>query len=56
MIFKDRKEVVDIHHDGKEITAVYYGRRLMWEAVKSCYGRGMWRNDKPWREDDAWRN
>lgn len=56
MIVKDRKEIVDIHIDGKAGTTLHKGGRLVWEAVKSCFGRGMWRSDKPWRNDDAWRN
>ena len=56
MIFKDGKEVVDIHYDGKAATALYKGKRLIWEAVKSCFGRGMWINEKPWSNTDGWRN
>lgn len=56
MIIKNRKEVADIHHGGKSATALYRGRRLVWEAVKSCFGRGMWINAKGWVNADAWRN
>lgn len=56
MIFKDKKEVVDIHVNGKAGTMLYKGRTLLWEAVKSCFGRGMWINDKPWSNTDGWRN
>ena len=56
MIFRNRKEIVDIHVHGKTGTMLYKGRRLFWEAVKSCFGRGMWINDKPWSNNDGWRN
>ena len=56
MIVKDGKEVVDIHHGGKAGTSLYKGRRLVWEAVKSCFGRGMWIDTKPWTNSDGWRN
>ena len=52
--------------NGKEVTAVYVGRRvvsaiyrggvLVWQAVRSCFGSGFWRNDKPWRNDEGWKD
>ena len=56
MIIKGRKEVADIHVGGKTGTMLYRGRRLVWEAVKSCFGRGMWVNEKGWVNEDGWRN
>lgn len=56
MNFRNKKEVVDIHVAGKTGTMLYKGRRLVWEAVKSCFGRGMWINGKGWVNADAWRN
>lgn len=45
-----------IYFSGKVITAVHYGAKLVWEAVKSCFGKGFWVNRKPWRNSDAWKN
>jgi hypothetical protein len=56
MIFRNGKEIVDIHKGGKAATALYKGSRLVWEAVKSCFGRGMWIEAKPWVNTDGWRN
>ena len=56
MFAREGKEIVDIRVQGKTGTMLYKGRRLVWEAVKSCFGRGMWINDKPWSNDDGWRN
>ena len=56
MIFKDGKEVTGIFHGGKTVTALYKGSILVWEAVKSCFGRGMWVNEKGWVNEDGWRN
>ena len=30
--------------------------KLVWELVSSCFGSGYWNNEKPWKNDDAWRN
>ncbi len=40
----------------KAIEAVYKGAVLIWEAVSSCFGSGMWINTRPWSNDDAWNN
>ena len=56
MIFKDGKEVTGIFYKGKTGTALYKGNTLVWEAVKSCFGRGMWVGEKGWVNSDGWRN
>ena len=40
----------------KPIAYVYLGINLIWSAVSSCFGSGMWLNDKRWSNDDAWKN
>jgi len=29
---------------------------LVWQAVRSCFGTGLWNNDKPWDNDELWNN
>ncbi len=38
------------------VTEIYRGARLVWSAIKSCFGKGFWVNEKPWLNNDAWRN
>lgn len=40
----------------KVISAVYLGLKLIWQYIKSCFGRGYWINDKMWSNTDAWAN
>lgn len=40
----------------KIIAAVYKGAKLLWQYIKSCFGRGYWINDKMWSDKDAWAN
>ena len=56
MIVKGNKEAAGIFKGGKVATALYKGNRLGWEGVRSCFGKGMWVNGKPWRNADGWRN
>ena len=30
--------------------------RLIWELVNSCFGSGVWVNDRPWNNSDGWNN
>lgn len=55
-IFIGGKEITAVTAYGKVITAIYAGGKLVWQAVRSCFGAGHWRNDKPWLNDEAWRN
>lgn len=51
-----KKEITAINVGRKAIAYVYEGLKLVWQAVRSCYGRGYWINDKPWLNDDGWKN
>lgn len=43
------------YYGDKAISSVYYGLRLVWEAIRSCFGKGCWVEGKPWVESDAWK-
>lgn len=47
---------VEIHAQGHSIVAMYAGSHLVWEQIRSCYGRGRWIPDKPWLDNDTWKN
>ncbi len=56
MIYKNEKEITAIYHAEKVITAVYHGVRLVWQAIRSCFGSGVWIEEYPWLDEDAWRD
>ena len=56
MIYRNGHEVTDIRRGERPISAVYRGVRLVWEAIKSCFGKGFWVNNAPWVNGDGWRN
>lgn len=58
-----QKQITDIltgESVQKNIGAIYKGTQLVWRtvysAIKSCFGSGTWRPDKPWIGTDTWRN
>lgn len=56
MILKRNKEITGRYFGSKIISSIYYGTKLIWEAISSCFGAGYWDNDKPWNNNDAWNN
>lgn len=56
MIRKDKKDTTAIYRNGIAHTAVYKGYQLVWQAVRSCFGRGYWINARPWLNNDSWKN
>lgn len=56
MIFHGEKEITAINYGKKAIAYVYKGARLVWQAIRSCYGAGYWDNNKPWLDTDGWKD
>lgn len=55
-IYKNNKETEAINHSGTKFEAVYHMGKLVWEAIRSCFGSGYWKNDAPWLNNDGWKN
>lgn len=57
MIIKDNFNISEIYlGTGETISAIYKGDILIWENIRSCYGKGFWDNEKPWSNEDGWQN
>lgn len=56
MLYNNNNEKTGIFHLGKAIQSVFHLGKLVWQAIRSCFGLGAWRNDLPWSNDDAWSN
>lgn len=58
-IWRNGKEITGIYRKGKNIQEVWKyidgAWRMVWQAVRSCFGAGFWRGDKPWIGSDAWK-
>lgn len=55
MIYKEGKELTERFFGTRVISAVYKGATLVWEAIRSCFGKGCWIDGKPWAESDPWK-
>lgn len=72
MIYRNGKLITEIHQSLKELVnqvstvtqksigAIYKGSQLVWitvyAAIRSCFGSGTWLQDKPWLDNDSWKN
>lgn len=56
MIIINGKEIIEVNKGISACIEIYTGKRLMWQLVRSCFGKGYWINDLPWLNDDVWKN
>ena len=42
--------------DGKMLSAMYRNGQLIWQAVRSCFGSGIWVERKPWLDTEKWKD
>lgn len=59
-IYLGNKEITSIHKDGKSAQEVWNyvngAWRMVWQAIRSCFGRGFWNNIKGWDNTGKWNN
>lgn len=55
-LYSKQKSITTIMKEGRPIAAVYKGLQLLWQYIRSCFGRGYWINDKPWSNENGWAN
>lgn len=56
MLFKGGRKITGIFAEGKVIKAVYYAGRLVWEAIRSCFGSVKWVDKYPWLDKELWKD
>lgn len=56
MLFKRGRKITGVFAQGKVIKAVHYGARLVWEAIRSCFGSGKWVDKYPWLDKEVWKD
>ena len=52
----NNKEIVIIYHNNKPLSEIRMGLKLVWAGILGCFGKGYWRNLKPWINKESWKN
>lgn len=55
-LYINNKNITGIYEGTKAISRIYQGTKLIYEAIRSCFGKGFWINEKEWSNTDAWKN
>lgn len=50
------KSITTIYKGKRHLAVIYQGAKLVWQYVRSCFGRGYWITDKAWSNDNGWAN
>ena len=54
--YKNGKSISIRYYGNKLLVAAYKGLRLIWSSVRSCFGSGGWRDDRPWIDGESWKD
>lgn len=54
--YKNGKSISIRYYGNKLLVAAYKGLRLIWSSVRSCFGSGGWRDDRPWIDGEGWKD
>jgi len=42
--------------NGEMVSEMWLNGHIIWQGIRSCYGGGMWLNEKPYLNTDGWKN
>lgn len=48
--------IIWVHINKQSVILIKKGLSTIWEAIKSCFGKGWWINHKEWDNKDGWSN
>jgi hypothetical protein len=51
----NNKDITEIFANNKVISTIYKGGKIVWEAIRSCFGSGMWIPKKAWLYKEGWK-
>ncbi len=56
MIRINGQDLSSVRFGSHVVSAIYVGTKLVWQAIRSCFGSGYWINTSPWKNDEGWAN
>ncbi len=55
MIYRNNQELKARYYNSKTITTIYYGLKVVWTALTSCFST-LWSNKQKWSNNNRWIN
>lgn len=55
MIHAEGKSVESMMLEGRMVSSIMADGKIIWQAIRSCFGSGYWRGNKPWIGKDGWK-
>lgn len=55
-IHESKKGIIGVGIGRNIMSCMYEGLHLVWRAVRSCYGTGKWIPERPWLDNDIWKD
>lgn len=56
MIFNNSKQIDSIKHRNTNIVFIYHLSSLVYQYLRSCFGRGYWDDTAPWSDTEGWKD
>lgn len=56
MIYKEGRKVSALYYLGKAVQKVYSIGKVVWQALRGCFGSGQWENGEAWENEQEWNN
>lgn len=56
MLWKNGKKIAVLMQNGIKKSVLWRGGKVIWMAVRSCFGSGIWKSEKPWLSEEKWKN
>lgn len=54
------KQILSVKYSIKNVVTVYYGNErvnfIKYGIERSCFGSGVWKEDKPWLDNEFWKD
>lgn len=55
-IYINKKQIGTVQIHKAPMSYVFVGPTIVWQSIRSCFGKGYWINEKPWINVDGWKN
>lgn len=56
MLNRNGKYIASLMLNGRMLSALWKESQLIWQSVRSCFGSGIWRSEKPWLGEEKWKS